>query len=63
MSEHNDFDAMMLEVAEAQDRKLTPARIAQLKESYAFFEAAGLNEEAIKTTMALTSHELRLIRS
>ena len=51
----------LLDAAESQDRKLDDARIAQLKESYAFFKKAGLDETGIKKTMNLTGHEMRLI--
>lgn len=57
----NDFAQMMVDAAEATDRKLTPGRIALLKKSYAFFREAGLSDEEIKETMALTGHEMRLI--
>lgn len=58
----NNFDQLLLDAAEQTDRKLGPERIAQLKESYAFFKESGLSDEQIKVAMALTEHEIRLIK-
>ena len=58
----NNFDQFLIDAAEQTDRRLGPARIAQLKESYAFFKDSGLTDEQIKAAMAVTSHEMRLIK-
>ncbi len=56
------FEYAMMQAAEEADRKSSPAHIALLKQSYDFFEAAGLSEKAIQATMALTSLQMRLIK-
>lgn len=59
----NNFDQLLLDAAEQTDRKLGPGRIVQLKQSYSFFKESGLTDEEIKKTMALTTHEMRLIKN
>jgi hypothetical protein len=56
------FECQLLESAEAMDRSLSPQRIAMLKKGYQFFRDAGMSDEAIKSSMALTAHEIRLIK-
>ena len=58
----NSFAEWMLESAEQADRKLDPARIRQLERSYRLFKECGLSDDDIKNVMALTAHEMRLIR-
>lgn len=58
----NIFESLLLEAAEQTDRKLGPGRIALLKQSYAFFKETGLSDDDIKEVMALTAHEMRLIK-
>ena len=60
MSE-NVFEQMLIDSAEAVDRKMGPGRVALLKQSYEFFKEAGLSDNEIKEVMALTAHEMRLI--
>lgn len=55
--------AILLDAAEKQDRALGSTRIAQLKESFLFFQQAGLTDDDIKVVMAITVHEMRLIHS
>ncbi|MBX9726421.1 MAG: hypothetical protein K2X09_04070 [Rickettsiales bacterium] len=62
MTADNNFDQLLLDAAEQKDRKLDPTRIAQLKEGYDFFKESGLSDEQIKIAMALTGHEMRLIK-
>ena len=62
MTEDNNFDQLLLDAAEQTDRNLGTARITQLKESYAFFKESGLTDDQIKAAMAITSHEMRLIK-
>lgn len=56
-----NFEEMLIESAEQRDRMLRPERIELLKQSYSFFKKVGLSDEQIKSSMALTSHEIRLI--
>lgn len=58
----NDLEQSLIDSAEKIDRKLRPTRIKQLKQSYDYFLKAGLSEEKTKSVMALTSHEVRLIK-
>lgn len=59
----NNIAELMLSDADKQDRKMSPARIAQLKESYAFFKTTGLDDDAIKKVMNLTAFEMQKIRN
>jgi len=59
--ETNNFEEMLIESAEKRDRMLLPERIELLKQSYSFFKNSGLSDEQIKSAMAITSHEMRLI--
>jgi hypothetical protein len=52
----------LIDHAEAVDKKLGTARIRQLAESYSYFASLGITESQIKEMMALTSHEMSLIR-
>lgn len=56
------IEQLLIEAAEQADRKLSAARIAQLKKTFAFFRDAGLSDEAAKKAMGLTAHEMRLMR-
>jgi hypothetical protein len=58
----NSFEQALIDSAEAIDRKMGPGRIKLLKESYAFFRECGLDDDAIKSAMALTSFEMQLIK-
>lgn len=62
MTSDNNFDIMMLEAAEKVDRELGPGRIKLLRQSFDYFKEAGHTDEQIKEMMALTAHEMRLIR-
>lgn len=57
----NQFENSLLETAEKIDKKFSADRIILLKQSYEFFKSIGLSADEIKATMALTSHEIRLI--
>ena len=52
-----------IETAEKIDRQLGAGRVAMLKQSYEFFISKGFSDEEIKSLMALTSHEMRLIKN
>lgn len=56
------FAAQLLEDAEERDKKNYPAQIALLKESFDFFNKAGLPEAEIRQVMALTAEQVRRMR-
>ncbi len=58
-----DFEISLIEAAEAMDKKESPAIVKMRKESYDFCKSLGLSDEEIQETMALTSHQLRLVKN
>ena len=63
MMKDQGFEALLVEAAEEVDRKNSHGRILLMKKTYDFFVEAGLAEEAIKDVMALTTHQVQLIKS
>jgi len=48
--------------AEAEDRRDDTRTLARLKEVYDFYHSCGLDGAALRETMGISSHQLRLIR-
>jgi hypothetical protein len=58
----HEFEALLIEAAEAADRKDAPAILALKKEGYLFCRELGLSDAEIQETMALTGHQMRLLK-
>lgn len=53
----------LIDAAEVLDRKDLPPILALKKKSYDFCVSLGLDDDAIRETMGLTSHQLRLLKN
>lgn len=57
------LEFLLLEAAEETHKHIRPAHIYLLRKTYDFFKETGISDTAIQQVMALTSHQMRLIRA
>ena len=59
--ERLSIDEILLDAAEKYDKQLNSKRFARLRQSYLFFENAGLSDDEIRITMGLTFFEFNKV--